>query len=287
MSEPVASAEASSPSALLRGSAREHDPDRYLSALLAPKEACADLVVIAAYLGEIKRIPLIARDAAIGEIRMQWWRDVLEGDAGPGKQTGHPVADALTDLARRGGLSRELLLAPLDGYGRELYEDGISDDAAFGRYAEETEGAAIRLACSVLGRPGDERLTGEASLALASTRLALTLPQHVAHGRLPLSAGIREMAPDPRGEARIAASGAVSVLTGHLADTALAARDRFQAGQGRLPRACFPAFLPLALVGAYAKALSRPGRDALLEIADISPLSRVSRLWFAHWRRRV
>jgi phytoene synthase len=49
----------------------------------------------------------------------------------------------------------------------------------------------------------------------------------------------------------------------------------------------FTAFLPLSLVAPYLKSVLAPGRDVLADVADISPLSRVMRLWFAHWRGRI
>ena len=65
------------PSRDVRDAARAYDRDRYLSALLAPSRARDDLVVLAAYLGEIQRVPLMIREALAGEIRLQWWRDAL------------------------------------------------------------------------------------------------------------------------------------------------------------------------------------------------------------------
>lgn len=282
---PLADAEA--PVLSVREAAREHQQDRYLSALLAPSRARDDLIVIAAYLGELRRIPLITRDAAIGEIRLQWWRDTL---AQTGAVSGHPVADAISALAHRHSLHRELVLAPLEGVSRELYEDGIPDAREFDLYAEETEGAAIRLALSVLGE-GDarnaDRAVDFAGRALALTRLALTLPQHVAHGRLPLPETVLNGVRDPRGAAQNEAREAMGLLSARLADEAQAALRRFREVQGRVGRGMATAYLPLSLIEPYLKALLRPGRDALLEIADISPLSRVTRLWFAHWRGRV
>ena len=70
-------------------------------------------------------------------------------------------------------------------------------------------------------------------------------------------------------------------LTAELAVEARAklgkAREAAEAGKGRVSRA----FLPLALVEPYLRALASPGHDPLHDIADISPLMRVSKLW---WR---
>jgi len=275
-----------SPFDAVREAARTHAYDRYLSALLAPADARDDLVVLAAYLGEIRRIPLVAHDAAIGEIRLQWWRDALASGA-PG---GHPVLDALLDVARRRSLSAELLAAPLEGISRELYEDGIRDADEVGLYAEETEGAALRLALAVLGGRDDPdagQLVAPAGRALALTRLALTLPQHLAFGRLVLPADYVGASRDPRELDATEAREATRVLLARLAEEATHALAEFRRGQVPLGRGLFTAFLPMSLVAPYLASVLAHGRDVLSNVADISPLSRVIRLWFAHWRGRI
>ncbi len=287
MSAPDPLADATPSSRSVIESARNYERDRYLSALLAPAEARADLVTLAAYLGEIKRIPLLARDPTVGEIRLQWWRDTL---AGSGEPSGHPVADAVTELAQRRSLRRDLLLAPLEGYSRELYEDGIRDGRELSLYAEETDGAAIRLALAILGAPNAqdaEQAVDPAARALALTRLALSLPQHLAHGRRPLPEEFASRAHDPRGGGPSEAREATDILTRLLAEEAFAALKGFRDGKGRMDSGLVTAFLPMCLVEPYLKSLLKPGRDVLLEVADISPLSRVVRLWFAHLRGHV
>lgn len=267
--------------------ARTHARDRYLAALLAPEAARADLLVLAAYLGEIGRIPLLAHEPAIGEIRLQWWREAL---AAPGP-SGHPVADAVRDLQRRHEIPEALLAAPLEGVSRELYEDGVTDARALDLYAEETDGAAVRLALSILGAGKDREpgahVVAPAGRALALTRLALALPQHLALGRLPLPAALLGAARDPRGAGPADARAATRVLLARLGEEAASALTAFRRAEGQLERRLFAAFLPLSLVQPYFKAMLAPNRDVLVDVADISPLSRVMRLWFAHWRGRT
>mgnify|MGYP001499130302 CR=1 FL=1 len=267
--------------------ARTFARDRYLSALLAPADARDDLLVLAAYLGEIQRIPLAVREAIAGEIRLQWWRDALAAEGA----SGHPVADAIRALRDRRGLDPALLMAPIEGYGRELYEDGVADTRELAAYVEETEGAAIRLALAILGSSGRPAapLSGEAEVAraLALTRLALTLPQHLAHGRLPVPAAWVSRAGDPRGCEAEAASAAARALMDELGHAAEAALARFKAKAGRIEVRALPAVLPAALVVPALSAALRPGRDVLGSVAEIAPLSRVWKLWFAHWRGRI
>lgn len=270
--------------------ARAHARDRYLAALLAPHDVRDDLVTVAAYVGELERIPYVAKDATIGEIRFQWWRDALAAPAGTA--TGHPVADAVRGLAARRGLAASLLALPIEGYARVLYEDGIGNEDGLLAYSDETEGSAIRLALAVLGGFDDgsaQKLVLPAAGAQAATRLALTLPQHLAFDRLPLPAAFVGLARDPRGADEGAAREAAREHVKLLAGEARVHLARFRGEQMNLDAGgrFISAFLPLCLVEPYLAAAVRSRRDALLELADISPLSRIARLWFAHWLRRV
>ena len=137
----------------MREAARTHDFDRYLAALLAPPAARADLIVIAAFAGELARIPHVVREPMMGEIRLQWWRDAIAGFA-TGAATGHPVADALGELARRRKLPREELLAAVDAREADLYADPFADEAALDRYLAGCEGTFFALDAAVLGGGG-------------------------------------------------------------------------------------------------------------------------------------
>jgi phytoene synthase len=270
--------------ASVRETARANARDRYLAALLAPRAVRDDLVVLAAYAGEVARIPLIVREPQVGEIRLQWWRDALDDAASP---TGNPVADAMAEVARRRALPRDLLLAPLEARSRELYEDGVRDGAALDAYARDAEGAPLKLALAILDADAAAgALVHDAARALALTRLALSLPYHIALGRLPLPHDMILAEGDPRGLDEHQAGEAVGRLNGRLAGGATAALARFRAAQARCA-GLSPAFLPLSLVPSYLRAVLAPKRDALREPADISPLSRVMRLWFARWRGSV
>lgn len=287
MSERGTSDEAAKPAdQAVWDAARDYAYDRYLTALLAPRSVRANLVVLAAFFGEIRRIPLIVADAAAAEIRLQWWRDALSPEAAA---SGHPVADAMLELKRWRGLPDKLVLLPLDeGYSRELYEDGIRDEDDVTRYANETDGAAIRLALRVLGANEREfdTLIEPAARALALTHLALTLPQQLANGRLPLPPQYTD-GRDPRALGPQEARAATRHILTKLGSEAVVALQRFQMDQKRLPAGFYAAFLPLCLVAPYFKSILKANRDVLTDVADISPLSRATRLWFAHLRGRI
>ncbi|HQP20762.1 MAG TPA: squalene/phytoene synthase family protein, partial [Phenylobacterium sp.] len=55
------------------------DPDRWLSSrFIAEPQARADAVAVYAFDYELARAPKVATNPLIGEIRLTWWREVLD-----------------------------------------------------------------------------------------------------------------------------------------------------------------------------------------------------------------
>src|SRR5450830_2187481 len=88
---------------------READRDRFLATLFAPAEHRDALFALYAFNLEIIRVRELAREPMPGEIRLQWWREVLSGER-DGEAVAHPVAAALREtLARYGVVATPLL----------------------------------------------------------------------------------------------------------------------------------------------------------------------------------
>ncbi len=60
---------------------REGDPDRYLATLFAPAAARPHLFALYAFSLTVARVREAASNPMAGEIRLQWWRDALQGEA--------------------------------------------------------------------------------------------------------------------------------------------------------------------------------------------------------------
>jgi phytoene synthase len=206
-------------------------------------------------------------------------------------RTGNPVADALLAAAARHHLTRALLLELIEARSADVARDAVADDDALAAYLWKSEGALFALAGHTLSADPTEELHRAAAAcghAYGLARLLLGLPQALAHGRLALPL------------ARLDAAGVTpqDLLAGRgddrvrrlLADLHAQARGSLAAGRKHvadLPRTVRTAFLPLALVESYLRALERPGRDVLREPATIAPLTRVGRIAAAHWLGRL
>lgn len=60
---------------------REGDRDRYFATLFAPAAFRPHLFALAAFSLTIARVRDAVTNPIAGEIRLQWWRDALQGEA--------------------------------------------------------------------------------------------------------------------------------------------------------------------------------------------------------------
>ncbi len=272
----------------IREAARLYEPDRYLCALLAPRAVRDDLITLAAYLGDVRRIPLTVSEATLGEIRLQWWRDTLESGA-QGGVSGNPIADEMVRVIARHDLPLGLVLAPLEAASAELTGEPFADDASWLSYLDHAEGAAMQLSALIIGNSDLPKLSpalADAGRAVATMRLSLRLPEFLVKARWPVPPPVAAL-----GDPRQCAEPDAKAIVRRAGDMLCAQASQYLAGaqtalvQGRA--GSISAILPAALVPAYAKAIARPSRDALREPAQIAPLTRILRLWWASRVHRI
>ncbi|MDO8840320.1 MAG: phytoene/squalene synthase family protein [Parvibaculum sp.] len=224
---------------------RQHDHDRFLTVLLAPAPARDALLALYAFNVEIARIPEAVSEPMMGQIRLQWWRETVEG-LDRGETRGHAVAEALaaTDISREG------LLALIDARERDLSEEAFADLPALEAYADATSAAVMRLAAGALGVTMPESAVRNAGIAYALTGLLRSLPLHASQRRLFMPADLlRRHEVDPH---TVLAGTMTEGLRGVMHEVVDRARA-FLAETRRepLPRAALPALLPAALCDRY------------------------------------
>ena len=257
---------------------RTADRDRYLSALYAPEGRRAGLLALYAFNAEIAGIRDRIREALPGEIRLQWWRDVIaSGDSSGG---GHPLAAALVHAIEAHGLPRAAFDAYLEARIFDLYDDPMPGRADLEGYCGETASAVIQLAALVLdpaAAPKVTELAGHAGCAQAIVGLLRLLPIHRRRGQCFLP---RDMlaAVGTTPEGFLAGDDEDAACRAVAAMAALGAEHLsvFLSGAGSLRPSLRPAFLPVALAPAYLAAVVRDPAAALSRSADISHLRR-------HW----
>lgn len=255
--------------AAVRESARSGEPDRYLAALLAPRIVRGDMAALAAFSAELGRIVQIVSEPMVGEIRLQWWRDALETMA-QGDSAAHPVADAVGGAMRRHRLPVTLLQNLIDARSIELgIEPAAGEDV--GAYLDAAEGTLIRLGLRVLGLPDRPDLDATVSAAARAYGIA----------RRPGALLLALHTPEAGAQA-----GETPGALARLREEARTALATVRARLRTREPASLPAFLPLVMVEPYLRAQERM-TDALHDVVDVAPLTRVSRIWWANMRGRI
>ncbi len=128
----------------LAAQVRRADPDRFLGAIFAPPQSRRWLFVLYAFNHELARAREVASQPPLALIRLQWWREVVEG-----ADRAHPLAVELRAGLAQGIFSDAALTALIDA--REAEAEPIPDRAAFLAYARGTAGGLARSAGTVLG----------------------------------------------------------------------------------------------------------------------------------------
>jgi len=236
----------------LLGFVRRHDPDRFFTALFAPPARRGAVLALYAFNHELARAREATSEPALALIRLQWWREVVEG-ARRRQEVAGPLGAALD----AGVLHAPDLLSLIATREAEA-EPAIATGAAWQAYVEGTAGMLAVAAGRALGAapPLRARLAdlGTAygvagqlrSVAALARRGRCLLPEDAlaAHGLTVHDVMARPDAP---------------ALRAVLAELAGWGRERLRRGAGRLPRAVLAA----GLVGAFARRdLRRPGAPA-------------------------
>jgi phytoene synthase len=124
---------------------RKHDPDRFLTALFAPADARENLLLLYAFNHELARAREVASQPILALIRLQWWREVVQG-----ARRRHEVAGQLGDAIDAGVLHAPDLLALIDA--REIEAEAeMPDLAAWHAYLAQGAGGLAVAAGRVLG----------------------------------------------------------------------------------------------------------------------------------------
>jgi 15-cis-phytoene synthase len=260
---------------------RTHDFARYASTLFVDAEERRALLALYAFNTEISRVRDSVSQPLAGEVRMQWWIDMLAGQ-GRGGVAGNPVAAELLLVVRSFGLPVELLSRLVEEHQFDLYNDPMPTVAALEGYVTETSSAVFALAARIAAPPSAEaeHLARHAGLAHGFIQVIANLPRDSSRRQLFV----------PLQLLQAQGSGMEELFAGRETPRVRAALDQL-VGEARkhlktafslladVPNKTRPVFLPLVLVRRDLERMSRADADPF---APRSP-SRFSILWTL-WR---
>ncbi|NOJ43174.1 phytoene/squalene synthase family protein [Bradyrhizobium australiense] len=260
---------------------RTHDFVGYASTLFLPQVQRRALLSIYAFNVEISRVREHVTQPLPGEMRLQWWTDMLEG-AGHGGVEGNPVAAELLQTIGEFRLPIEPLSRLIDEHQFDLYNDPMPSMAALEGYITDTASALFSLAARIAVPPSAavDHLARHAGLAQGIAQVLIALPHDAARRQLFVPLQLLQQH----------GSGIEQVFSGKQTPQARAAIDQL-IGEGQkhlrtafellthVPPQLRPVFLPLAMVRRHLQRMSR---------ADVDPFvphvtSRLRTLWTL-WR---
>ena len=261
---------------------RDADRDRYLATLFAPAKQRDALNALYAFNIEIARVREKAREPMPGEIRLQWWREVLSGER-DGEAAAHPVAAALRETLARYNIAADRLIALIDAHAFDLYDEPMANAGRSGKLRRQDSRRAV---CD--GR-GNSRAAGRGgSSADAPCRHRLFNRWHPARlagaRRAPAAlsaAGIAGAAWRSNREA-IFARQAGAPLRAALGELRRHARRHLAAARAELdvaPPEILPALLPAATVGPALRRMERRGYEPF----EVDQMPGWRRQWWL-WR---
>ena len=260
---------------------RTADRDRFLSSLFAPAEFRAALHALYAFNVEVARVREVAREPLPGEIRLQWWSEVVNGGRTE-EATANPVAFALLTVIERHRLAVPALTALLDARCFDLYDDPMARLADLEAYGRKTSSALLALAAQILaGGEGEltEPVANPAGMAYVIAGLIRAFPLHAARRQLYVPLDLLERhGVEPQDIFAGRSSKNLRATFGELQD--IARRHLLAAHQqiATLPDAALPAFLPVALV---RPSLDRLARHDPFAPAELLPWRRQWLIWRA------
>ena len=234
-----------------RGKLREQDPDRYFATLFAPKEHRPGLWALYAFNMEIARVRQMVSEPLPGEVRLQWWRDVIEGQR-PSDGSAHPLAAAILATIETYRLPIKPFVDLIDARVFDLYDDLMPSWNDLEGYLGETSSSLISLASMVLGEGDPAQVAdaaGHAGVAYGMCVMVRQLAWHAQHGQVFLPA--EALKPYNLGREDLLRGRETEELKkvlSQLCDRAAGHLNAVRTAKGAITRDVFPAYLPLATI---------------------------------------
>jgi phytoene synthase len=263
---------------------REHDFGRYAATLFVGPEMRRALLSLYAFNVEIIRVRDQVTQPLPGEVRLQWWRDMLTGEA-DGGVAGHPVAAELLRTVQRFALPVDRLTRLIDEHQFDLYNDPMPTGAALDGYLGDTQAALVVAAARIAAPPSPEtdHLARHAGLAQGIVQVIASLPRDAARRQLFVPRDLLERhgsSPD-----QIFAEQQTPAVRAAIHELAADADQHLRTVLELLPDApgaLRPILLPVALLRRDIARFMRPDHDPF----QPQTRSHLSILWTLWWASR-
>lgn len=172
---------------------KTHDYDRYLITLFAPEQVREGLFSLYAFNHEVAKIREAVSEPMLGEIRLQWWREAIEGIADNSPRN-HEVVLPLNDVFHQKNLGKEDFIKIIDARTADIYDENPATLMDFEAYLGATSGNLMRLATQIIGETDEKILSLAYDMGLVWGLIGTlrTIRYHVSIGKLSLPQDLME-----------------------------------------------------------------------------------------------
>ncbi len=254
---------------------KTRDPERYTACLYLPSAIRNDVACLYTFDAEISHIPELVSEPMPGEVRMQFWRDLITN--GSAKGVG-PMAESLLEVVEQHSLPREVLYNYLNARVFDLYHDPMPDMASFEGYLGETHSILFQLAAFIAGGEPGTRMAdacGHAGVAFGIARLLASLARHHGSQRIYIPEDILAKhgmsssiwLSEPVGETHLQ-------VIGEMVQLARSHRKLADQAVSGLADKIAPVFMPLAFVEPLLKKIENTGSDLFVHPVALGNLQR-------------
>lgn len=263
---------------------KRHDHDRYLSTLILPEKHRDAVQALFAFSADVAAIPARVSEPGPGEIRLQWWKDALEGVGHSGGNQ-NPLASALMQTIETYELPIKQLVRLIAARRFDLYQDPMPDMPTFEGYAGETNSTLYQFAAIILNdgasvENGDA--AGHLGVAHALVGHVAALGHNAARGRIYLPQSLFN-AHSVSEQSLLAGQGgdALSAAITQILELAAGHMQKADIAIAELPKVARPAFAMIAIVHAQLRLLrkSTTSFPTLAGPADWQKI--ISLIWWA------
>lgn len=267
---------------------RERNIDRYLATLFLPSVVRHDVYALYAFDAEISNIRAMIKEPMMGEIRLQWWRDIVGGDRA-GEAENNPVAAELLRIIT----TNKLPPMGFDNYLKarvfDLYDDPMPDTGTFEGYAGETTSFLFHQTARIVLNSTDAATpteladcAGHAGVAWTIVGVLKNLPIHRARHQCYVSGDVLKKAGVvPEDYFSAENNNQMISMIEELISEARRHQALFRSNFQNLPAALKPVFLPMCLVSPILARFGKVVEDAVHAPVDIAQWRKQIYLWSA------
>jgi len=255
---------------------RRHDRDRYQTALFAPADRRDALFALYAFNYEIARVREIVTQPMLGQIRLQWWREIIDAAFSGAPPRPHEIAKPLAAAIGGHRLTRVHFDRMIDTRERDLADEPPATLAALEDYAEGTAATLLYLALEVLGvtEPAVLAPAREVGIGYALAGLLRAMPFHARAGRRYIPADLAERAGlDPQDYAALRDTPALRAAAAQVAEAAAGHLQAARRNRREVPRKALAALLPAVITDRFLARLKQAHYNPFApELAAPDPL---------------